>query len=378
MILERPKAPEKRKPIKSRLMHTASRLAIAASLMFILFVPRARTQQQTTTAPEAREVAALKAEFNKTAEGRKLLDFARENDITFVVDSTLADRGNLAEYSPGHSQVRLKPGLEGEELAIYGAHELRHGWQDKKLGYADKETETYLSPQQRWALRRYLEADAAAFSAWFAADRMKHLDLSGADYRSAQKEHEVAKSLRAEFDTADGLTQDEYRTLALEVFLADISGYNPRHLSLAFDYTSDFGKLVIGALTAQEKEGPEAARLLLDPILEKLGKTPDAATFEAYLRQMGGTSFNLEDKTSLQSDSVPVQKLLRDYPFRSGGDDVGEAIGILLTLERLERAHNAFIAASRSLDTVLKNPPPALPVRQEPLRLPLRQLQPVR
>lgn len=364
MILDRPKA-----PLKNRLLHAAGRLAVGATLLFILFVPRARTQQRETPPQDAPEVAALKVEFNKTAAGRSMLAFAKDNGITFAVDSTLADRGNLAEYSPVHSQVRLKPGLAGEELAIYGAHELRHGWQDKKLGYAEKETQTYLSPQQRWALRRYLEADAAAFSAWFAADRMRHLDLAGADYRTATKERDVAKNLHAEFASADGLTQDEYRSLALEVFLEDISGYNDRHLMLAYDYTSDFGKLVIGALVAREREGPEAAKLLLDPILEKIGKTPDSATFEAYLRQMGGTSFDLSEKNSLQSDSVSARKLMHDYPYRASGDSLEDAVSLLMALERLERSHNAFVRAAKELDRDLATPPVRQPRRQP---LPMR------
>lgn len=366
MILDRPKTPVKGPALKHRLMHAAGRLAVGAALLFILFVPRARTQQREPPPQDAPEVAALKVEFNKTAAGRKMLAFAQDNGITFTVDSTLAERGNLAEYSPMHSQVRLKPGLAGEELAIYGAHELRHGWQDKKLGYAEIETETYLSPKQRWTLRRYLEADAAAFSAWFAADRMKHLDLESADYRSATKERDVAKNLHAEFSTADGLTQDEYRTLALEVFLEDIADYNHRHLMLAYDYASDFGKLVVGALVAREREGPTAAKLLLDPILEKLGKTPDAATFEAYLRQMGGTSFDLSEKTSLQSDSVSVRKLTQDYPYRAAGDGLEEAVYLLLALERLERSHNAFVEAAKGLDRDFNRPPMPQP-RRHPL-----------
>lgn len=367
MILERPKAPKKRPALKDRLMHTASRLAIGAALVFTLFVPRARTQQIPAPPPDAPEVAALKVEFNKTAEGRKLLAFADDNGITFAVDSTLAERGNLAEYSPVQSKVLLKPGLAGEELAIYGAHELRHGWQDKKLGYAETEADTYLSPQQRWALRRYLEADAAAFSAWFAADRMQNLDLSKADYRSATPERDVAKKLHAEFASADGLTLDEYRKLALETFLGDLSGYDDRHLMLAFDYTNDFGKLVLGALAASQRNDNAAARELLDPILAQLGATPDAATFEAYLRKMGGTSFDLNDKTSLQSDSVSAQKLLRDYPFRSSRGDIAETASLLSALDRLERNHQTFVAAAKRLDEGLKIQN-AAPPRKRPLQ----------
>ena len=273
-------------------------------------------QSRTNKPAEHPEVTSLKAEFNRTAKGRELMEYAKTHNIRFRVDPTLAKRDNSAEYSPTTSEVLLKPGLKGEQRVIYTAHELRHGWQDKALGYAQLEVQQ-LAPQQRWVLRRFLEADAAAFSAYFAADRMQQLDLKKADYGSANEEKDIARKLHKEFSSPDGLTGPEYLKIAFEPTLANIGpGYTERHLDLIYDLVMNVGHRVMAASTAMMKRDHATALQLLDPIMAAVKTAPDDAAIEAFIRRMGGTSFDTQQPTPLQSAGISAKKLTEDYALR--------------------------------------------------------------
>ena len=255
---------------------------------------------------EAADIRALKNEFVKTELGIKLMRFARDNNIRFALDSSLRGRGSAAEYNPADGTIRFNPGQKPEALIICTAHEIRHSWQDKVLGAMNMERGV-MTPWQHWTLRRYMEADAEAFSAYFEADRLRsgiHIGPGAAEIMPASN---IAMQLRGEFWSGNGLTFGEYRRLAFEPALASLHLYNTKHLDLIDDMTLDFGKRVLGA-------GHDRTKL---DTLEHLVKTaPTDAQFANFLRHFGGVSFDPAAQTSLQSRAVTDDTLLNDYPRR--------------------------------------------------------------
>ncbi|MDE1151340.1 MAG: hypothetical protein PW788_02290 [Micavibrio sp.] len=300
------------------------RFALASVCALALLGP-ASSHGQLAQAPQksaANTILALKAEFNRTAQGRTLLAFAKRTHIGFVVDPALEKTSDLADYNPGYSRLRLRPNLSGEEAVIYAAHELRHGWQDKVLNYADAEIGT-MRPRDRWVLRRFLEADAYAYSAYFEAVRMQQLGTDKKDFGEATLEHEVALKLKAQFSSPDGLTLKEYREIAFERFLANLTICDDSHLEMAATHTAALGDRMTAASDFLRKDKLGDAIATLDITNEDIAKTPKPAAFEALLRRMGG--MDLDDKAPTSLAAVPLKKLLEDYPFRAEGVDDPQA-----------------------------------------------------
>jgi len=296
------------------------RFAFASVCALALLGP-ASSQSQPAKAPapttqKTDVIKSLKAEFNRTAQGRALLQFAEREHIAFVVDPALEKTNDLADYNPGYSRLRLRPNLSGEEAVIYAAHELRHGWQDKILQYADIEVGD-MRPRDRWILRRFLEADAHAYSAYFEAQRMQQLGTEKKDFGDATLERDVALKLKAQFSSADGLTLKEYREIAMEKFLANLTNYDDAHLDLVSRRTTELGDKLTKASNALHDGKDVYALTALDIITQDIAQSPSPAAFEALLRHFGGTSLNEKAETSFSK--TPAKTLLEDYPYRAEG-----------------------------------------------------------
>ncbi|TAL37308.1 MAG: hypothetical protein EPN97_05630 [Alphaproteobacteria bacterium] len=252
---------------------------------------------------DAPEITAIKAEFAKTEMGIALLRFAKDHDIKFVLAPDLPHK---ALYTPATSTISIRPGQKLEGLMMYTAHEIRHGWQDKVLGAIDMENGV-MTPWQRWTLRRYLEADAEAFSAFFEADRLRSGIHMQPGFGEAMPASMIAMRLRGEFWSKDGLNFGEYRQMAFEPALERLHTYNRLHLDYVEEVTLNFGKQVLAA-------GNDKAKLAA--LEAQVQNAPSDAAFEAFLRHLGGVSLNPERQTSLQSTSVTRETLLNDYPRR--------------------------------------------------------------
>jgi hypothetical protein len=252
---------------------------------------------------DAPEITAIKTEFARTEMGIALLRFARDHNIKFVLAPDLPHK---ALYTPATGTISIRPGQKPEALMMYTAHEIRHGWQDKVLG-AIKMEEGVMTPWQRWTLRRYLEADAEAFSAYFEADRMRSGVPLQPGFGEAMPASNIAMRLRGELSSKDGLTFGEYRQGALEPALERLHTYNQMHLDYVEGLTLNFGKQVLAA-------GNDRAKLAA--LEAQVQNAPDDAAFEVFLRHLGGISLNPDRQTSLQSTAVTRETLLNDYPRR--------------------------------------------------------------
>lgn len=253
------------------------------------------------------KVGPLRAEFSRTALGRELLEYADSCNVDIVHNDMLMCS---AEYSPMENRIRVDSRLKMEDQVVFFAHEIRHAWQDKTLGDWHAEDSVLLSPQQVWTLRRYCEADAAAFSAYFWADRMTA--LAGETFsasENSESEFIAASYLRCEVDSPDGLTLDEYKDMVLVPFLNGLSWYDRRHLECA----SKPKRTLTAVLNKAADKGPAA----LEGIAQRLDLAPDAASFENFLRGYGGLSLDPAAPTSLRGAAVTGVLLMQDYPLPS-------------------------------------------------------------
>ncbi len=266
----------------------------------------APAQAQTARQPQRQEqtyadpVQGLQAEFNKTPLGQNLLRFTQQYNIGFHTDTTLAARRHKAEYNPDTGNVGLRPGLSADELAITGAHEVRHGYQDKKLGVTQLEN-TLISPWQRWVLRRYLEADAISYAGFFGADRMEKGIRIGDGFTRTGASSQIAMAVRGELQfSRDGLTPTEFLKLGLMPAFADLDIYNENQLQEVTRQVSLFEQDVRQAASNPRK---------LQELSRRMAATPSDAGFEAVLRGFGTLA---PDFKPLQN--VPQQTLLQEYP----------------------------------------------------------------
>ncbi|MDF3022848.1 MAG: hypothetical protein K0R10_209 [Alphaproteobacteria bacterium] len=291
------------------------------------------------TVQQVQTIAELESDFGRTPLGRQLLDYVHAKGITIMYEANQPT--SYAAFQPDLNRIIVRPDLSREEQAIYLAHEIRHSWQQHELHYGSMEARQ-LSPEQRFTLRRFLEADARAFSAYFTADRHERLGLSDVQFGTAQAERQMVTMLRAEFNSANGLTPAEYRVLGLENSFGFLSGYNTRHLSMATERTESFGRRVEAADDANGGRDYLRIRENLLRLTRERNNAPSAHEFEVYLRHFGGTSFNVKAPTSLHDPAVTLQTLTYTYPRRVNNDPAGiGAKAINDTLTPLTAQYNA-------------------------------------
>lgn len=290
-------------------------------------------------AGQVQTVAQLEADFGRTPMGAEMLRYMHRKGISIIYEPNQPT--SFAAFQPDHNRIIVRPELGPEEQVIYLAHELRHAWQQHELHYAGMEARQ-LTPEQRFTLRRFLEADARAFSSYFAADRHERLGMNDVSFGTAQRERAIVTLLRHEFSSADGLTPAEYRVLGMENAFGFLGGYNPRHFDMVARRVTSFGERVEAADNAGHGHNYLRIRRNLDRLERERGNAPSAHEFEVYLRHFGGTSFDLKAPTSLQSPAVTLRMLFHDYARRANNDPAGaNAAEIDKTLGPLTAQYNA-------------------------------------
>jgi hypothetical protein len=273
-----------------------------------------------TTEQVQPSTAELQADFSRTPLGRQLMDYVQAKGITIRYEANLPT--SYAAFVPDQNSILVRPNLSREEQVIYLAHEIRHSWQQHELHYAGMEARQ-LTPEQRFTLRRFLEADARAFSAFFTADRHERLGMNAVEFGTAQAERQMVTMLRAEFNSANGMTPAEYRVIALENSFGFLSGYTAKHLAMVTTRLDSFAQRIDRADDANGGRDYLRIRENLLRLTRERNNVPSAHEFEVYLRHFGGTSFSVNAPTPLNDPAVTLQTLTYTYPRRVNNDAAG-------------------------------------------------------
>lgn len=311
LVAQQAQRPVYIKPKKSSFMRSlvrgAATVALAVGLaapMIIYHTDRASSSEPATMEVVQTDISQLRSEFSRTALGRDMLAMAAAHNIDIEYDNALITSTAAGTYNAGNKKVRMDPSQPMAEQVMYLAHELRHAWQDMMLGYGEMENRM-LTPQQQWTLRRYLEADAFAFSAYFMAERM--MELPDAPLPRGNREMKSARNLFAEFASDDGLTHDEYRRFALERMFTFLDSYDETHLRLATAANAPIDNDIKFAQDMLNRGDIEPAYQTMQSLHRNMQRTPSAEAFAEYLRRFGGMSLAPQAQTSLQGPPAPPQ-----------------------------------------------------------------------
>lgn len=313
------------KDFKATLSHifesVARRALTVAGALTLSFSAMAQegAKPQETAPPVTWTVDDLKKEVSRTDIGRAMVDHADKGGVAIVFSEQVAEpeQEDVAVASYSGDTVRIDPRLSRTEQVVTLAHELRHMMQDGRLSYYALESGTLMLPEERWIQRRYVEADAIAFSAYFWADRMLNLSSDGVRM-SMLNEFKMAHDMLQEMK-GDGLSLDEYRALAFEPALSSLGLYLSAHLEVAdgaLRYLD--GTLFVADMMIQKGMYDDAEKLLRE-IESRRNSAPDSAAFEKLIRGYGGLSVDMTGPTCL--DSVSRTDLLENYPRRASAMD---------------------------------------------------------
>ncbi len=357
-----------------KITHTLLRSVAKAALMVVTvlslassgFTPYVPYEDNPADPPD---VKALKADFAKSRLGREMLVFAKNNGIAIRISSA-ATAGNYGVYSSSASTVYLKEGLSAKANRVFLAHELRHAWQHKVLGYDRMEAKN-LTPEQRWTQRRYIEADARAFSTLYLAERMAQLhEKYGKPDGEAAFELGIAQKLKGEINSWHGLSLAEYREIALSPSFTVLLNYNSSHLHEPMRIAQGYIDKVEAAHKKLQAGDRAGARSIIKSVEKAFArKTPDAE-FIAYLRRFGGTSFDPAVPTSLQGPDVSEARLRRDYARKAIGNDeairkVDETLNQIAVKQKVMEDYienfNALDDEGQEVSDAASAPPPSKP-----------------
>lgn len=367
LVARETKRPVYIKPKKNTFMRNLARgvagLALAVGLaapMIVYHTDPARSNDAVMMDVVQSDISQLRAEFSRTSLGRDMLAMADAHNITIEYDSALISSTAAGTYAAGQKKVRMDPSQPMAEQVMYLAHELRHAWQDIVLGYGEME-ERPLTPQQQWTLRRYLEADAFAFSAYFMAERMT--ELPDATLPGGNREMGSARNLFAEFASEDGLTQDEYRRFALERMFTFLDSYDEKHLELALGANKPLDIDIKFAQDMLRLGDIEAAYNTAQEITGRMNRTPSEETFTEYLRRFGGMSLEPGAQTSLQPPPAAPHSAAAALSAETAAvileppevpDSTSRQARIAAQLAAAENLHHAFRALAEQLTVYIR------------------------
>ena len=153
-------------------------------------------------------------DFTSIPLGRDMLKLCHAHGIQVELDFDYSYKYGAesgGRYSPIDQKVILDGGMAKQDLVFVLAHELRHVWQDKVLHIPYDPIKT--SPFKLLICHRFMEADAAAFTAFFkflSVKNMKGLQRDAEDItfrhddmvfiEEFSKTNDVIKALKKTFD----------------------------------------------------------------------------------------------------------------------------------------------------------------------------------
>jgi hypothetical protein len=310
---------------KRTLLKTVSKFALSTALG--LAALGASTPAFSPAAPDEtdtynyvgtdQEMAPLRTEFARTPLGRDILRFTDANGIKLVYDhdGALKKVGNYATYY--EKTMTLRPDLTTDEQIVILSHELRHAFQDIRLGYPQME-DNLLRPAQAWVLRRTIEADAFAFSAYFLADRMDRLGKIEKT-PNIEDEWSMAQPMVQAFKQKGSVTAEDFRDMALAPAYRRVDAapsYAKSHLVLATRMTDVVDTSLDIAVAELGKNQTQDAWANLEYAANLIKTTPTDDEFAAYIRRYGAPAFNTDARTALQV--TPLATLFNAYAHQPG------------------------------------------------------------
>lgn len=362
LVAREAKRPVYVKPQKNTLLRKLARGAAGVALVLGLSAPMvlhhtfpAHSDEPVMMEVVQADISPLRQEFARTSLGRDMLAMAAAHNISIEYDSALSSSTAAGTYNAGDKKVRMDPTQPMPAQVMYLAHELRHAWQDIVLGYGEMENRM-LTPQQQWTLRRYLEADAFAFSSYFMAERMA--ELPDAALPGGSREMPAARRLLAEFSSEDGLTHDEYRRFALERMFTFLDSYDDKHLELAIRANRPIESDIKFAQDMRRRGELESAQQTLDILQGHMAGTPSADDFAVYLRRLGGMSLEPDAQTALQSPSPSPQSAAAALSAETtvitaapppAPDSASRKADVAAQLAAAENLHQTFRALAQNL-----------------------------
>lgn len=289
-----------------RLARSVAKVALIAGLALPLFGPEHNPTQgelSSVTTPvnavvTTEDIRPLFAEFAKVSLGREMLEMAERSGVTISYDASLTGTGTAGSYNFNNKTVRMDPARDMTEQVMYLAHELRHAWQDAALNFGEMERRM-LTPSQQWTLRRFLEADAFSFSAYFMAVRMKELPNEALPADN-NREIPAARLLHDEFSSDDGLTASEYRQHSLDRMFTTLGAYNQNHSRLAMMSNDELHNHISDVMKSISLDNLAEGQPSANRLRERMETTPSQEAFEEYLRRFGGLSLSPTQPTALQ------------------------------------------------------------------------------
>jgi len=286
------------------------------------------------SAADSPDMQALKKEMARTPTGRALLDFAEKKKIKLVEDDTIEDYG---VYNAETNTFKVRKTLAVEDKINVIGHELRHAWQDVTLDYS-KMGDRFLDPRSRWAMLRFIEADAFAFSMKLTAERMTMLRPHPMTFTAMAEVADKSKELARHARSWHGLSDQDYYQYAVRPSFAYIGHYVSRHLDeatkVAQAHYSAFTSWNAKVDEELQAGGIVAAEVNLNAMQSIFVTAPKNEEFIAWLRRFGGQSLDPVQKTTLADK--PENVLLRDLP------DLAVPAVLKPTVEKTLEACNAL------------------------------------
>jgi hypothetical protein len=256
-------------------------------------------------------IARLYEEISTTPMGADVADFALNSGIGMVYEPAIIFSGRNGGYDFTRGIIQAFPEPSNNLEHILATHEIRHGWGDKKLDFFKGALETLIRPSDQWALLRFNEADAYAFSIYCFADYLVRKGEKKVPAEMIELSYmPLLEKTFARLSEGRPMGAKEYRKEIFEPCLAILSGYDDRHLAYIRERNEDLAKIFNAPASAAQMQQ-------IDSLYHLMQRTPDDKQIEKLLRHFGGKSMDPNEPTSLGTFAVSRKKLLGDYPYRS-------------------------------------------------------------
>lgn len=305
------------------------------------------------------ETVALRREFARTNMGREMLMFLNRHKLSIVFDNTDDTHVNNCDikhyggvYCFHLKTVKVNSALPAEMQTIVLAHEIRHAWQDIRLGFAGLEKKT-LTPTQQWTLRQTLEADAAAYSAYFWADRLERIDPQNS-YKMPVTQagiYGLARQMRDHMRRTGDLTAEDFRTMGMEAAFRSLPRmYTDLSSSITEKRHEELVAYLDQAQDALDGNNRRHAARLLRTVGNRLSSTPTDEEFDAHIREYFAMDISTRHRTIMWG--FDIKSIFQKYadPQLAAAHGVPDDLPAISTAPDADAAHHSATYRIRTLE----------------------------